>query len=87
MTTRFAGRGSFDQRGLMLHRTLRITGVELNPHLTAAEAIPLMAADFYSITATRVRYAFSIHETPGQISFMRRGLCSAVPLARHGARA
>src|ERR1700733_4101424 len=42
---------------------LRITGVELNPHLTAAEAIPLMAADFYSITATRVPYAFSIHET------------------------
>jgi hypothetical protein len=60
---------------------LRITGVELNPHLTAAEAIPLMAADFYSITATRVPYGFSIHET------LRRDLCSAVPPARLGARA
>ena len=81
MTTRFAGRGSFDQRGLMLHRTLRIKGVELNPHLTAAEEIPLMAANFYSITATRVPNGFSIHET------LRRDLCSAAPLARLGARA
>ena len=60
-----------DPRRLALNRhgpalpmgRLRITGVELNPHLTAAEAIPLMAADFYSITATRVPYTFSIHET------------------------